>query len=981
MKKMKWSLPLCLVLGTLLCFNASAQVQTQQSKGGDWSKDFEYVAKNMNPVNCTNDVYRTIDGTCNNISDPSKSQWGATHSPLLRIFPHAYGSSDPLNALGGENRKSPREISNIVCDQEGSIESTENLSNFAFSWGQFIDHDITLSPENENDPVPIVLPPNEPLFTVDIPFIRSEIVEGSGETGPREQFNILTAWIDGSMVYGSDDVRATWLRAFTNGKLKSSTGNFLPYNTIDGELGSALDPNAPSMFGDEDGDKMFVAGDIRANEQASLLSLHTLFMREHNRICDELIAQGMTDDELMYQTARKKVGAIIQSITYREFLPALKISLDAYAGYDDNVQPDIAAIFSTAAYRLGHTVVTDTFTMMGNDCEDMMEGGMPILETFFKPQEVAYYDVDPFLKGMAMKPQQEFDQKIIDALRNFLFINTPFSVMGIDLISLNLQRGRDHGIADFNTVRAYYTGQPATSMADISSDPTIQNDLAQAYNNDVNDIDPWIGFMCEDNMPNKIFGPTLHAVLKAQFERLRDGDRFYYETDPLYTSADIQEIHNTKLSKIIMRNTDIDGIDEDVFHVSPCRMFVECDSLTDKPLLRQGALYGETDFYTDGNEIYSWYDASTDQLVAEITGSPYYSPNALGTYYMVVSDPDQPDCQQYFGPRTITELDGCCELESDVVVETEKFALNGDFDTPEGIAIDARNGDIYTGSVATGSIQKTVNGVAQYFIPPGNSIFLPNVIGLTVDETNNRLWVCSNDLNSAFAGNPIGRITAIDLTTQAELVSFDHTDIVGAVAPFFNDVIVDAAGNAYLTNTLFPQIIKVEADLSAASILTNNFPAAPGGLGYSLNGIEDVGNYLIVVSFAGDQTTQATGLFRVDKTTGEVVTINWTETNTSLFAFGADGIIFVDDNTLLMASPAGTILRAELNSDYTSATITDIVAGTEAEECISGASIATLAIYGDSVYTTNAQVGSLLAGAPLDLPFQVIKVPLELIGF
>ena len=662
----KWAF----ALGMFTSFTAYSQDQEVLTKKstGEWGKtfDYEYYQKNNTNINCTSSNFRTIDGTCNNISDPTKYSWGATHIPMMRYMPAVYGSADPMNALGGENRKSPREISNIVCSQTASMPSADSLSNFTFTWGQFIDHDLTIVPENENEAIMIPLPANEPTFTAPIPFLRSEVMEGTGVNTPREQFNILTAWIDGSQVYGSDIDRANWLRRFVDGKLKMSSGNFLPYNTLTGEYNSIIDGNAPSMFGDEQGGKVFVAGDIRANEQASLLSLHTLFSREHNRICDELLAQGMTGDELIYQTARKKVGALIQAVTYNEFLPALKVNLDNYTGYDDQVQPDIANIFAAAAYRLGHTVVTDRFMIIDNGCVDMMEeeGGMDIMTTFFRPDQVALYDVDPFLKGLSMKMQQDFDVFVIDALRNLLFLNTPLSVAGIDLIAFNLQRGRDHGLPDFNSIRTQFTGQTATSFADITSDASLQTNLATAYNNDVNDIDPWIGFMSEDAAPNSIFGPTLHSILKDQFQRLRDGDRFFYENDPLLASTDIQEINTTKLSHIIMRNTNIDTIDEDVFHVSECRMAsVECEEISDKELERIGALYGAADFILDGNEIYTWYDATTGEQVAEFVGNPYFSPNALGTYNLIVTDPDLPDCPQTFTNRTINELNGCCELD------------------------------------------------------------------------------------------------------------------------------------------------------------------------------------------------------------------------------------------------------------------------------------------------------------------------------
>ena len=627
---------------------------------------YEYPLKTNGSNNCDNAIFRTIDGTCNNISDPDKAEWGATHTPTFRLMPPVYGDADPMNAMTGENRKSPRAVSNLVCDQNEDTESWDSLSSFVFTWGQFIDHDITLTPETETDLAPISMPDDEPIFTVDMPFFRSEVFPNTGINTPRAQMNINTAFIDGSMVYGSDIIRADWLRSFVDGKLKSSAGNFLPYNTIDGEFGSPLDPDTPSMFGDEEGDFVFVAGDVRANEQPSLLSMHTLFMREHNRICDELLLAGMTDDELIYQTARKKVGALIQNITYQEFLPALKISLPTYNGYDTNVQPDIASIFSTAAYRFGHTVVTDTFLMVDNNCETMAVGNMPIMEGFFDPAEVADYGVEPFLKGMSMERQQEFDNFVIDALRNMLFTNTPVSTFGFDLVALNLQRGRDHGLPDYNSIRGVFNGPVVNDFSDIASNSDLVANLSEAYDGNINEIDAWVGLMCEDKLPGKIMGETNHNIVADQFTRLRDGDRFYFEHDPFYAASEIAEIQTTLLSDIILRNTTIEMLPEDVFHASSCRKMVTCEDIeNNQALYRQGALYASPSFNLDGNEVYTWYNDETGEMVAQFTGNGFYSPTVTGSFILVVTDPDLPDCEQVFGPRDISTLDGCCDFENE----------------------------------------------------------------------------------------------------------------------------------------------------------------------------------------------------------------------------------------------------------------------------------------------------------------------------
>ncbi len=259
-----------------------------------------------------------------------------------------------------------------------------DLSSFVFSWGQFVDHDITHIEVNDAEPAPISVPANDLFFTTDIHFDRSVVHPGTGVNAPREQTNSISSWMDASMVYGSDEGRANWLRTFSQGKLKTSANDLLPFNTVTGEYADPIDPNAPHMAGDESGNaKVFVAGDNRANEQAGLTAMHTLFVREHNRICDELISLGYSVDEEIYQIARKWVGAIIQNITYQEFLPALGVQLTPYFGYNPDILPDISNTFAAAAYRLGHTMISDNLLLYDNQCNPIAGGSLSLVEAFF----------------------------------------------------------------------------------------------------------------------------------------------------------------------------------------------------------------------------------------------------------------------------------------------------------------------------------------------------------------------------------------------------------------------------------------------------------------------------------------------------------------------------------------------------------------------------------------------------------------------
>ncbi len=514
--------------------------------------------------------YRTYNGANNNISGLVKRNWGATGIQLFREMPAQYGSSDPKNAMGGVNRPTPRKISNVVIDEPVTTFNSRGLSAFVYVWGQFLDHDMSATPGDTIESVPISLPKDETVFTEPIPFYRSKVAAGTGVSNQRQQMNMNTAWIDGSVVYGCDNVRAAWLRTFRNGKMKMSKGDLLPFNTVTGEMDGAIDPNAPSMDNDNGHNvKTFVAGDTRASEHPGIASMHTLFIREHNRICDSLLKLGLTNDEQIYQIARKQVGALIEAITYQEFLPAMGVKLHAYRGYNDDARPDIANTFATAGYRVGHTMVADDILVLSNDCEELRPE-LDLIEAFWNPQLVVQYGIEPFLKGFAAHTQYETDTRINTVLRDFLFTspNDP-TRFGIDLGSLNIQRGRDHGLPDYNTARKFYTGRQAFTFSDITTNDTLARQLRGLYGN-VNNIDLWIGILAEDHLPGASVGRTMHEILRWQFEKLRDGDYYFYLNDPFLSFKTRAQIMSTRFVDVIRRNTRLTNLQDNVFFTQEC---------------------------------------------------------------------------------------------------------------------------------------------------------------------------------------------------------------------------------------------------------------------------------------------------------------------------------------------------------------------------------------------------------------------------
>ena len=313
--------------------------------------------------------------------------------------------------------------------------------------------------------------------------------------------------------------------------------------------------------------KFFIAGDVRCNEHAVLLSMHTLFLREHNRLCERIALTYPTkykSDEDIYQAARKVVGAQMQVITYEEFLPAIlgKNVIPGYSCYDETVNAGIANEFSTAFYRLGHSMLSDNITLNNGD-------SVPLRNLFFNPSHVEDHGIEAFLGRLHTSTMQSIDTHVVDSVRNFLF-NPPFASEShhfLDLVCLNIQRGRDHGLPGYNVCRTAYGLSPYKDFSEISSNQEVVDGLKSVYAN-VDEIDPWVGALAEDTIAGAAVGELTRAALADQFTRLRDGDRHWWLNDDSHILKQWNnEIALTTLGKILTRNTTGVAFPDDVFHV------------------------------------------------------------------------------------------------------------------------------------------------------------------------------------------------------------------------------------------------------------------------------------------------------------------------------------------------------------------------------------------------------------------------------
>jgi peroxidase len=311
-----------------------------------------------------------------------------------------------------------------------------------------------------------------------------------------------------------------------------------------------------------------------------LTAIHTLFVREHNRLVG-LLETNHSDwtEEQLFQTARKLVGAEMQAITYREFLPALLGEDDplrpqaADYHYDVTINASVSNEFATSIYRFGHSMLPSKLLLPA--LGDQSGEALPLKEAFFTPDFFAgdatgsTRRVEQLLLGMTWQMAMKIDPMAIEDVRNFLF-GVPGSG-GMDLIAINIQRGRDHGLPGYNEMRGAYGLPQVDTFSEITSDTAVQQVLSNLYDS-VHQLDAWVGGLAETHNSEAAVGELIHTAVVEQMTRLRDGDRYFFTGDLELTDNPavdaVLDLDTVTLSQIIRWNTALDNLPANVFLVT-----------------------------------------------------------------------------------------------------------------------------------------------------------------------------------------------------------------------------------------------------------------------------------------------------------------------------------------------------------------------------------------------------------------------------
>ena len=550
---------------------------------------------------------RTDFGVANDIVDLLNPTLG---TPLVRVTPASYpGDGSGLQWDAPEPSLNPQlppntpentgtavqplKITDNIYAPGSDIDrpNSAGLNDYSVFFSQFVTHDMVHS----------LRAPGPPIFLDGqfIPVARTPAVPGPD--GVLTQFSSDTPTLDLGLVYGKDELATTTLREIVSeggeqvagAKLISGgAGDVLPsYAEVAAYRGQDVQ-EVQQILGrtflnlpPEAAANQAATGDERANQTTSLTAHHTIWFRNHNWHVDQLVAQNPDwTQEQLYQAARALNEAEYQKVIYDEYLPLLmgEGALSEYSGFRSDVDPRIINEWTTVAFRFGH--------------DQTSPGQLLISETgeiSFLPLEFSSLianngqaiktdaELGSFTRGQLFRSSQEIDGRIAESLRAALFgvpadqdgnDGTPDEFLQLNLPLLDIHRGRDHGVSDYNQLRAglgleTYESLDAFAAANGLSQERL--DQLKSVYSDISELDSIVGGLLEAKLPGGQLGEMFTVLNVMQFEATRDGDPFFYLNRFADSPEILDQIAATSMSGILQRVGAVDQAAPNAFLAAP----------------------------------------------------------------------------------------------------------------------------------------------------------------------------------------------------------------------------------------------------------------------------------------------------------------------------------------------------------------------------------------------------------------------------
>uniref|UniRef100_A0A3Q2D4C6 NAD(P)H oxidase (H2O2-forming) n=1 Tax=Cyprinodon variegatus TaxID=28743 RepID=A0A3Q2D4C6_CYPVA len=474
-----------------------------------------------------------------------------TGSHLLRLVPARYwdGVYQPVHEPVQPNA---RALSRLLARGPSGLPSARNRTVLSLFFGYHVAFEIfdLRAPGCPPQFMNIKVPKGDPVFDrnatgkVLLPFQRAQWDKQSGQSpsNPRIQVNSVTAWIDGSSIYGPSSSWSDFLRNFSGGLLTSGSEWKMP-NQGGGRnfMWSAPDPstgeNGPQgLYGETLCCYIFCL----LQDPSSFLTFLCLL--------------------LMFAVISPGICLLGKCALLYVFLSA---------GYQKFVDPGISPEFQAAAFRFGVTMAPPGVYMRNRTCHfrkiiniDGSESpAMRLCNSFWKRANMkSGQDVDELLMGMASQIAEKEDNIVVEDLRDYLY--GPLRFSRTDLVALTIQRGRDFGLQSYTETRRALDLPPVKTFEEINPELSRTNPQVTAtqYGGDISKLELFPGGLLESTDGP---GPVFTAIILDQFERIRNGDRFWFENkqNGLFTDEEIRRIRSVTYQDVLIAVTSAEPTD------------------------------------------------------------------------------------------------------------------------------------------------------------------------------------------------------------------------------------------------------------------------------------------------------------------------------------------------------------------------------------------------------------------------------------
>ncbi len=293
--------------------------------------------------------------------------------------------------------------------------------------------------------------------------------------------------------------------------------------------------------------KLFAWGGDRANNQIGYVMLNTLFLREHNRICDVLAKAHPTwDDERLFQTTRNILIVILIKIVIEEYINHI-------APYHFRFAVDAPISGGAAWYRENHMSVEFNLLYRWHplvpDAYDIGQGEfVPLFNALFNNQLVIDRGLGQLFDAASRQPAGE-----IGLFNTASVLHNPLRIP-----ERSLMHGRAARLASYNEYRARFDFPKVTSFDQITSCQRRRDALKELYNGRVNCVEFFVGLFAEDVRPNAVVGALVgrmvgvDAFSQALTNPLLNKNIYHSKT---FSNAGIEIIESTKtISDVLKRN-------------------------------------------------------------------------------------------------------------------------------------------------------------------------------------------------------------------------------------------------------------------------------------------------------------------------------------------------------------------------------------------------------------------------------------------